>query len=243
MTKSEIGKNCNISKTAMINENVVIEENVTIGDFCVIGFNPKNESNKKLIIRKNSIINSHSVIYIGSEIGLNNIIGHNVLIREETFLGKNVQVGSYSDLEGYCSIDDYSKLHSCVHVGQHSKIMSYVYIFPYVVLTNDPIPPSDIRQGVILEPFSIICTRATILPGIKVGFSSFIGANSLVNKNVDPELIGSGNPFRIKGNISNIKIPKTNKSAYPWVGRFQKDYPQDIKNIYEKLRIRYLKFE
>ena len=243
MTKSEIGKNCNISKTAMINENVVIEENVTIGDFCVIGFNPKNESNKKLIIRKNSIINSHSVIYIGSEIGLNNIIGHNVLIREETFLGKNVQVGSYSDLEGYCSIDDYSKLHSCVHVGQHSKIMSYVYIFPYVVLTNDPIPPSDIRQGVVLEPFSIICTRATILPGIKVGFSSFIGANSLVNKNVDPELIGSGNPFRIKGNISNIKIPKTNKSAYPWVGRFQKDYPQDIKNIYEKLRIRYLKFE
>jgi len=243
MTKSEIGKNCNISKTAIINENVVIEENVTIGDFCVIGFNPKNELNKKLIIRKNSIINSHSVIYIGSEIGLNNIIGHNVLIREETFLGKNVQVGSYSDLEGYCSIDDYSKLHSCVHVGQHSKIMSYVYIFPYVVLTNDPIPPSDIRQGVILEPFSIICTRATILPGIKVGFSSFIGANSLVNKNVDPELIGSGNPFRIKGNISNIKIPKTNKSAYPWVGRFQKDYPQDIKDIYEKLRIRYLKFE
>ena len=243
MTKSVIGKNCNISKTAMIYENVVIEENVTIGDFCVIGFNPKNESNKKLIIRKNSIINSHSVIYIGSEIGLNNIIGHNVLIREETFLGKNVQVGSYSDLEGYCSIDDYSKLHSCVHVGQHSKIMSYVYIFPYVVLTNDPIPPSDIRQGVVLEPFSIICTRATILPGIKVGFSSFIGANSLVNKNVDPELIGSGNPFRIKGNISNIKIPKTNKSAYPWVGRFQKDYPQDIKDIYEKLRIRYLKFE
>ena len=243
MTKPEIGKNCNISKTAIINENVVIEENVTIGDFCVIGFNPKNESNKKLIIRKNSIINSHSVIYIGSEIGLNNIIGHNVLIREETFLGKNVQVGSYSDLEGYCSIDDYSKLHSCVHVGQHSKIMSYVYIFPYVVLTNDPIPPSDIRQGVVLEPFSIICTRATILPGIKVGFSSFIGANSLVNKNVDPELIGSGNPFRIKGNISNIKIPKTNKSAYPWVGRFQKDYPQDIKDIYEKLRIRYLKFE
>ena len=242
MTKPVIGKNCNISKSATINENVVIEENVTIGDFCVIGFNPKNKLNKKLIIRKNSIINSHSVIYLGSEIGLNNIIGHNVLIREETFLGKNVQIGSYSDLEGNCSIDDYSKLHSCVHIGQHSKIMSYDYIFPYVVLTNDPIPPSDIRQGVVLEPFYNL-HRATILPGIKVGFSAFIGANSLVNKNVDPELIGSGNPFRIKGNISNIKIPKTNKSAYPWVGRFQKDYPQDIKDIYEKLRIRYLKFE
>ena len=239
MTKPVIGKNCNIADTAKINENVLIEDNVTIGDFCIIGFNSKKLS-KKLIIRKNSIINSHTIIYLGSEIGENNIIGHNVLIREETFLGKNVQIGSYSDLEGFCSIDDFSKLHSCVHVGQHSKIMSYVYIFPYVILTNDPIPPSDIRRGVVLEPFSIICTRSTILPGVKIGFSSFIGANSLVNKNVESEMIGSGNPFRIKGNISSIKIPNTENSAYPWVGRFNKDYPSDIKETYDKLRKKYL---
>ncbi len=236
-----IGKNCKISDTAKINENVSIEDNVTIGDFCVIGLNPNNKIKKRLIIKKNSIINSHTNIYLGSEIGENNIIGHNVLIREETFLGKNVQIGSYCDLEGFCFIDDYSKLHSCVHVGQQSKIMSYVYIFPYVVLTNDPIPPSDIRQGVILEPFSIICTRTTLLPGIKIGFSSFIGANSLVNKDVDPEMIGSGNPFRIKGNISNIKIPNSNDNAYPWIDRFKKDYPNDIKEIFQQLRKKYLK--
>ena len=236
-----IGKNCKISNTAKINENVIIEDNVTIGDFCVIGFNPNNKIKKKLIIKNNSIINSHTNIYLGSEIGENNIIGHNVLIREETFLGKNVQIGSYCDLEGFCFIDDYSKLHSCVHVGQQSKIMSYVYIFPYVVLTNDPIPPSDIRQGVVLEPFSIICTRTTLLPGVKIGFSSFIGANSLVNKDVDPEMIGSGNPFRIKGNISNIKIPNSNDNAYPWIDRFKKDYPNDIKEIFQQLRKKYLK--
>ena len=236
-----IGKNCKISDTAKINENVLIEDNVTIGDFCVIGLNPNNKIKKKLVVKKNSIINSHTNIYLGSEIGENNIIGHNVLIREETFLGKNVQIGSYCDLEGFCFIDDYSKLHSCVHVGQQSKIMSYVYIFPYVVLTNDPIPPSDIRQGVVLEPFSIICTRTTVLPGIKIGFSSFIGANSLVNKDVDPEMIGSGNPFRIKGNISNIKIPNSNDDAYPWIDRFKKDYPNDIKEIFKQLRKKYLK--
>lgn len=236
-----IGKNCKISDTAKINENVLIEDNVTIGDFCVIGLNPNNKIKKKLVVKKNSIINSHTNIYLGSEIGENNIIGHNVLIREETFLGKNVQIGSYCDLEGFCFIDDYSKLHSCVHIGQQSKIMSYVYIFPYVVLTNDPIPPSDIRQGVVLEPFSIICTRTTVLPGVKIGFSSFIGANSLVNKDVDPEMIGSGNPFRIKGNISNIKIPNSNDDAYPWIDRFKKDYPNDIKEIFQQLRKKYLK--
>ena len=40
--------------------------------------------------------------------------------------------------------------------------------------------------------------------------------------------------FRIKGNISNIKIPKTSNSAYPWYERFQKDYPSNIKEIFEK---------
>ncbi len=239
MTKSIVGKNCNISNTAKIYDNVLIEDNVTIGDFCVIGAN-NGKLSKKLIIKKNTIINSHSIIYLACEIGENNVIGHNVLIREETYLGKNVQLGSYSDLEGYCTIEDFSKLHSCVHVGQYTKIMSYVYVFPYVVFTNDPIPPSDIRQGVILEPFSIICTRSTILPGVKIGFSSFIGANSLVNKNIEPEMIGSGNPFRIKGNISNIKIPNTSDNAYPWVGRFKKDYPPNIKEIFEKLRKKYL---
>ena len=220
---------------------MLIEDNVTIGDFCVIGFNPNNKIKKKLIIKKNSIINSHTNIYLGSEIGENNIIGHNVLIREETFLGKNVQIGSYCDLEGFCFIDDYSKLHSCVHVGQQSKIMSYVYIFPYVVLVQ------IIEKGSKTTPCLMSLggigsfVRTTLLPGIKIGFSSFIGANSLVNKDVDPEMIGSGNPFRIKGNISNIKIPNSNDNAYPWIDRFKKDYPNDIKEIFQQLRKKYLK--
>jgi len=235
-----IGKNCNISSTAKIYENVVIEDNVTIGDYCIIGFNPKNRLSKKLFIKKNTIINTHTTIYLGSVIGENNIIGHNVLIREETLLGNNVQVGSFSDIEGHCTIDDFSKLHSCVHIGQYSKIMSYVYLFPYVILTNDPVPPSDIRKGVTVEPFSIICTRSTILPGIKIGFSSFIGANSLVNKDIEPEKIGSGNPFRVKGKISDIKLPNKNENAYPWINRFKKDYPINIEEIFNELRNKYL---
>ena len=53
-------------------------------------------------------------------------------------------------------------------------------------------------------------------------------------------MIGSGNPFRIKGSISNIKIPNTNDNAYPWIERFKKDYPNDIKGTFEKLRKKYL---
>lgn len=239
--KTKIGKNSVIADTAKIFDNVVIEDNVFIGDFCSIGFKNKITSKDKLIIKKNTIINSHSIIHQNSSIGENSIIGHHVLIREKTLIQNNVQIGSYSDIEGNTKIESYTKLHSNVHIGQHSSIMSYCWLFPYVILTNDPIPPSDIRAGVIIEPFSIICTRSTILPGKKIGFGSFVGANSLVNCDLKNETIGSGNPFKIRGNINLIKIPNTKKNAYPWIDRFKKDYPKNIQNDYSSLRKKYIK--
>jgi len=238
--KSKIGKNTIIAKSSKILDNVIIGNNVTIEDFCVIGFTSLNNKSKKLIIEDGVKINSHSVIYLDSEIGKNTIIGHRVLIREKTKIGNNVQIGSYSDIEGYCTISSYAKLHSNVHIGQHSKVMDYAWLFPYVILTNDPIPPSEIRKGVLIEPFSIICTRTTILPGKKIGFGSFVGANSLVNKDLKAEMIGSGNPFKERGNIELIKIPGKNEKAYPWHSRFYKDYPKNIKEIYENFKKKFI---
>ena len=238
--KAKIGKNVIIANSSRILGNVIIGDNVTIGDFCLIGSTSENKTSKKLIIKNGVKINSHSIIYLDSEIGENSVIGHRVLIREKTKIENNVQIGSYSDIEGHCEILSYAKLHSNVHVGQHSKIMNYVWLFPYVILTNDPIPPSEIREGVIIEPFAIVCTRTTILPGKKIGFGSFVGANSLVNKNLKPEMIGSGNPFKERGSINLIKIPDKNESAYPWHSRFQKDYPKNIKEIYENFRKKFI---
>ena len=231
-----IGKNVYISKNAIINNNVIIEDNVVINDFCIIGSKNKTDNKNKTIIKKGSIINSHSIIHDGCKIGTNTIIGHHVLIREKSIIDNNVQIGSYSDIEGFSTIGEFTKLHSNVHIGQGSNIMSYCWLFPYVILTNDPIPPSNIRQGVEIEPFATICTRTTILPGKKIGFGSFVGANSLVNKDLNFETIGMGNPFKIRGKIDLIKIPNTNTNAYPWAGRFEKDYPKNISEVYNLLK-------
>jgi len=240
-SKAKLGKNLKISDTAKIFDNVIIEDGVVIGDFCLIGLSNAEINSKKLIIKKNTKINSHSIIYQGSNIGENSIIGHNVLVREESIIGNNVQIGSFSDIEGYCVIESFSKLHSNVHVGQGSKIMCYTWLFPYVILTNDPIPPSDIRDGVTIEPFSIVCTRSTILPGKILGFGSFVGANSLVNINLKPETIGSGNPFKQRGSIDRIKIPNKNDCAYPWTTRFNKDYPKNVNEIYATIKKKFVK--
>ena len=240
-SKANIGKNVIISDTTKVFDNVTIEDGVIIGDNCLIGYSNTENNFKKLIIKKNTKINSHSIIYLNSIIGENSIIGHNVLIREKTIIENNVQIGSFSDIEGYCLIESYSKLHSNVHIGQGSKVLCFSWLFPYVILTNDPIPPSNIRDGVIIEPFSVVCTRSTVLPGKTLGFGSFVGANSLVNIDLEPETIGSGNPFKQRGNINLIKIPNEKKSAYPWTTRFNKDYPKNIEEIYINLKKKYIK--
>ena len=242
LKKVQIGKNVTVADTTKIFDNVILEDNVKIGDFCLIGLSSKNKASNKLIIKKNTIINSHSIIHQNNTIGENSIIGHNVLIRENTVIENNVQIGSFSDIEGYSKIESFTKLHSNVHVSQHSTIMSFCWLFPYVITTNDPIPPSDIRDGVTLEPFSIICTRSTILPGRTIGFGSFVGANSLVNKDLKAETIGSGNPFKQRGSINLMKTPNKKDNAYPWILRFKKDYPKNIEEINKKLKEKFVKF-
>ena len=77
--------------------------------------------------------------------------------------------------------------------------------------------------------------------GKKIHFGAFVGANSLVNINLKSETIGSGNPFKQRGSINLIKIPETKINAYPWINRFKKDYPENIEQIYEDLRKKFIK--
>lgn len=116
-----------------------------------------------------------------------------------------------------------------------SSVGNFVWIFPYVVLTNDPTPPSEVLLGVTLEDYAIIATMAVILPGVRVGSHSLVAAHACVGKNVPPYSISGGVPARVLGSISAIKrkdIP--NESAYPWPRHFHRGYPESVVKIWER---------
>ncbi|MGK9117702.1 MULTISPECIES: acyltransferase [Sphingobacteriaceae] len=56
---------------------------------------------------------------------------------------------------------------------------------------------------IIIEDNVYIGVNAIILPGVRIGESSLIGAGSIVNKNIPPRSIVVGNPCKIIGSIDD----------------------------------------
>lgn len=100
------------------------------------------------------------------------------------------------DLQGDYQFGHYVRLHSNVHVGKGAKVGDFVWLFPYVVLTNDPRPPSEVRQDVTVEDFAAIATMSVILPGVTVGKGALVVAHSSVSRDVDPDCLVAGAPAR-----------------------------------------------
>ncbi|MBL8284487.1 MAG: N-acetyltransferase [Acinetobacter sp.] len=228
-TKAKIGNNVEIGPSTIIYDNVVIGDNSIIGAFCELGVANHLSQGNLLIIEQNANIRSHSIFYEGSTFAEGLTTGHRVTVREKVIAGKNLQIGTLSDLQGHCEIGDYVRLHSNVHIGQKSKIGNFVWIFPYVVLTNDPYPPSDSLVGVTVQDFAAIATMSVILPGATIAEGCLIGAHSTVKGLTEPHCIYVGSPAKNVGATSKIIRPD-GTPAYPWTQHFKRGYPDDITN-------------
>lgn len=225
--QAKIGKNVTIGPNTIIYDNVEIGDNSTIGAFCELGVSNALSENKPLILGKNAHIRSHSVFYENSVFGDGLTTGHRVTVREKVRAGLNLQLGTLCDLQGHCEIGNYVRFHSNVHIGQLSKIGNFVWIFPYVVLTNDPHPPSDTMVGVVIQDYAAIATMSVLLPGAIIAEGCLIGAHSSVKGETEKHCIYVGNPAKNVGSTSKIKLVNGD-SAYPWTQHFRRGYPEDI---------------
>jgi len=224
---AKIGNNVTIGAYSIIHKNVEIGDNSEIGSHCEIGVPTPLAGGAPLIIGKSSQIRSHSVFYEGSVFGDKLATGHRVTVREKTEAGEGFQIGTLSDIQGHCEIGNYVKFHSNVHIGQHSKIGNYVWIFPYVVLTNDPHPPSNVMMGVTIEDYVAIATMSIILPGVTVKSGALVGAHSSVNRTVEPDTVVAGSPAKFICNTTDIKLKDgSGEKAYPWRRHFHRGYPE-----------------
>ena len=238
-----IGNNCIIEDNVSLGDNVYIDHNCIIRQYTKIGSNSSVGANciigeyqmdfyrdhqshiHELNIGEGAIIRSGTIIYSGSQIGNGLQTGHNVTIREDSSIGDNVSIGTLSDIQGKCRIGNYVRLHSNVHVGQSSRIDDCCWIYPYVVLTNDPTPPSETEVGVHIHSFAVVATGSIVLPGIDIEQDTLIGAGTIVNKSVSRYQVVVGNPGKCIGDIRNIRNRDAGEPYYPWREHFDRAMP------------------
>jgi len=223
-----IGHNVSIGPFSIIHDNVVINDDTKIGAYCELGVQNEFTNSQTLVIGKKSTIRSHSIFYEGSTFGEGLTTGHRVTVREKTIAGQNLQIGTLCDIQGDCTIGDYVRFHSNVHIGKKSIIGNFVWIFPYVVLTNDPHPPSEVLIGVSVHDYAVIATMSIILPGAVISEGVLVGAHSSLKGETRENWVYAGNPAKPICPTHIIKLKDgSNRNAYPWTEHFHRGYPEE----------------
>lgn len=236
--KARIGSGVDIAETAVVHDNVEIGDGSVIGDFCIIGHPARGEfAGRPLRLGPGALVRSHSVLYEGSVFGPGLMVGHSTMIREGVAAGVNLQIGSFNDIEGDCTIGDWVRFHSNVHVSRGTSIGDLVWIFPYTVTTNDPIPPSGLKVGVRIDSGAALCTGSIVLPGARVGEGALIGAMTRAQGEIPAGALVVGNPGKTVGSVRRLRHPETGKQ-HPWMRHFSPYYPEEAQPRIRELAAR-----
>ncbi|MBL1320388.1 MAG: hypothetical protein COA63_004925 [Methylophaga sp.] len=233
--EAKLGSDVEIGPFTIIHENVILGKGVKVGAYCELGIPTALGDGSPLNIGDDALIRSHSVFYESSSFKAGLVTGHRVTVRENTIAGTSFQIGTSTEIQGDCSIGDYVRFQSNVFVGKKTTIGDFVWILPYVVLTNDPTPPSEVMIGCTIEDYASIAAAAVILPGVIVGHHSLVAAQACVTKDVVPNMVVAGVPAQVVSEAKLIKLRDgSNRPAYPWTEHFTRGYPSSITSGWEK---------
>ncbi|BDX39601.1 N-acetyltransferase [Tenuifilaceae bacterium CYCD] len=158
-----------------MNNNFFAHETAVIDDGSIIG--------------KGTKVWHFSHIMTGCAIGENCNIGQNVVVSPGVTLGKNVKVqNNVSIYTGVICEDD-------------------VFLGPSMVFTNVINPRSAVNRKseymkTLVKRSATIGANATIVCGVTLGEFSFVGAGTVVTKDVKPYALVVGNPSRQIGWMS-----------------------------------------
>jgi acetyltransferase-like isoleucine patch superfamily enzyme len=149
------------------------------------------------------------------KIGENVIFEKGVLVfhPENICFGNNVYIGHNTILKGYYSgkmiVGDHTWIgQNCfLHSGGGIEIGKAVGVGPGVIIISsmhipERLPTPVMHSGlefkkVVLEDGCDIGVGVTILPGVRIGIGSIVGAGTVVTKDVEPYTIVAGIPAKV----------------------------------------------
>lgn len=97
-----------------------------------------------------------------------------------------------------------------VYITRGAKIISHTSFTP---ATQHETGMEFTVEDVVIEYGAYIGVNAIILPSVRIGRCSIVGAGAVVTKDVPPYAIVGGNPARVIGDVRELKNKKNNHVA------------------------------
>jgi UDP-2-acetamido-3-amino-2,3-dideoxy-glucuronate N-acetyltransferase len=151
----------------------------------------------------------HESAYVdeGAEIGAGTKIWHFSHVMKGAHIGERCVIGQNVNVDGGTTIGNNVKIQNNISVYTGVTIEDDVFLGPSCVLTNVSNPRSQVNRHSLYEITRLrrgcsIGANATIVCGVTVGRYAFVGAGSVVTKNVPDFALVVGNPARQLGWMS-----------------------------------------
>ncbi len=136
-----------------------------------------------------------------SHIGSGTTIWQFSVVLKGAQIGKDCNICAHTFIENDVVLGNRVTVKSGVYLWDGIRVEDDVFIGPCVTFTNDKYPRSkqypDQFLQISIGSGASIGANATILPGVKIGEKSMIGAGSVVTKDVPRNAVVVGNPAKI----------------------------------------------
>ena len=143
----------------------------------------------------------HESAYLdqGAEVGAGTKIWHFSHVMKGAKLGERVIIGQNVNIDGGAEIGNNVKIQNNVSIYTGVVIEDDVFLGPSCVLTNVSNPRSQVNRHSLYETTRLkrgctIGANATIVCGVSVGRYAFVGAGTVVTKDVPDFALMVGNP-------------------------------------------------
>lgn len=168
----------------------------------------------------------HASAYIdeGAKIGEGTKIWHFSHILKGVNIGNNVTIGQNVMIGPDVSVGNNCKIQNNVSLYKGVTLEDGVFCGPSCVFTNVNTPRAEIERKdeylpTYVEKGVTIGANATIICGVKLGTYCFIGAGSVVTKDVIPHALVVGTPAKQIGWVSHSGERLDEKLICPRDGR------------------------
>jgi len=129
--------------------------------------------------------------------------------------GKSLKIGKYSTLTWYCLIEGGANTYigDRVFLGPGTKVLTSTYkLNGYYAIEHIPEECRGTDYGdITIKDDAYIGANCTILPGVTIGEGAVVGANALVNKDLEPWGIYVGSPCKRIGERQKPTLERQEK--------------------------------